>query len=177
MMNETIEPINWNALYSVGKDTKEFTFDMFDPLLLAENPASQNWTATVTFRDRYGDRANAKKNIIFRDGVPSPRELEANHPWYMEIPEHSVKGQDKENDKLWRKYNKLELKLDDTFLCAFFDVASFEIQSFLIEAGWYGRKFSMYAGCSTCRCSPGYNLKSANGFIRNVAIDVVFKKK
>jgi len=28
-----------------------------------------------------------------------------------------------------------------------------------------------------CRCSPGYNLKSANGFIRNTAIDVVFKKK
>lgn len=177
MMNETIEPINWNALYSVGKHSKQFTFDMFDPLMLAENPASQNWTATVTFRDRYSERSSAKKNIIFRDGVPSPKELEANHSWYMEMPEHSVKGKDKENDKLWRKYNKLELKLDEAFLSAFFNVASFEIQSFLIEAGWYSRKFSMFAGCSTCRCSPGYNLKSANGFIKNVAIDVVFKKK
>jgi hypothetical protein len=177
MMNETIEPINWNGLYSVGKHSKEFTFDMFDPLLLAENPASQNWTATVTFRDRYSERSSAKKNIIFRDGVPSPKELETNHAWYMEMPEHSVKGKDKENDRLWRKYNKLELKLDEAFLAGFFNVASFEIQSFLIEAGWYSRKFSMYAGCSTCRCSPGYNLKSANGFIKNVAIDVVFKKK
>jgi hypothetical protein len=177
MMNETIEPINWNALYSVGKHSKEFTFDMFDPLLLAENSASQNWTATVTFRDRYSERSSAKKNIVFRDGVPSPKELEPNHAWYMEMPEHSVKGKDKENDKLWRKYNKLELKLDEAFLAGFFNVASFEIQSFLIEAGWYSRKFSMYAGCSTCRCSPGYNLKSANGFIKNVAIDVVFKKK
>ena len=177
MMNETIEPINWNGLYSVGDERKEFTFDMFDPLLLADNPASQNWTATVSFRGRYGDRANAKKNIIFRDGVPSPKELDASHPCYMEEPMPSVKGVNKENDKLWRKYNKLELKLDDTFLCAFFNVASFEIQSFLIEAGWYGRKFNMYAGCSMCRCSPGYNLKSANGFIQNTAIDVTFKKK
>jgi hypothetical protein len=177
MMNETIEQIDWNALYSVGKHSKEFTFDMFDPLLLAENPASQNWSATVTFRDRYGDRANAKKNIIFRDGVPAPHELQANHPWYMVKPEHSVKGEDKENDKLWRKYNKLELKLDEVFLGSFFNVASFEIQSFLIEAGWYSRKFSMRAGCSMCPCSPGYNLKSANGFIKNVAIDVAFKEK
>ena len=177
MMNETIEAIDWNALYSVGNERKEFTFDLFDPLLLADNPASQNWTATVSFRGRYGDRMNAKKNIIFRDGVPSPKELETNHPWYMEMPEHSVKGQDKDNDKLWRKYNKLELKLDEAFLSAFFNAASFEIQSFLIEAGWYGRKFSMRAGCSMCPCSPGYNLKSANGFIKNTAIDVVFKKK
>lgn len=177
MMNETIEQINWNGLYSVGNERKEFTFDLFDPLLLADNPASQNWTATVSFRDRYGDRMNAKKNIIFRDGVPAPHELEANHSWYMVKPEHSVKGEDKENDKLWRKYNKLELKLDEAFLSAFFNVASFEIQSFLIEAGWYSRKFSMRAGCSMCPCSPGYNLKSANGFIKNVAIDVVFKEK
>lgn len=95
----------------------------------------------------------------------------------MEKPEHSVKGQDKENDKLWRRYNKLELKLDEAFLAGFFNVASFEIQSFLIEAGWYNMKFSMRAGCSMCPCSPGYNLKSANGFIKNTAIDVIFKAK
>jgi len=177
MMNETIEAIDWNVLYSVGNGRKEFTFDLFDPLLLTDNPASQNWTATVSFRARYGDRANAKKNIIFRDGVPSPKELDASHPYYMEEPMPSVKGVNKKNDKLWRKFNKMELKLDEAFLGAFFNAASFEIQSFLIEAGWYGRKFSMYAGCSMCRCSPGYNLKSANGFIKNVAIDVTFKKK
>jgi hypothetical protein len=177
MMNETIEQIDWNALYSVGSERKEFTFDLFYPLLLVDNPASQNWTASVSFRRGYGDRANAKKNIIFRDGVPSPKELNASLLYHMEEPMPSVKGVNKENDKLWRKFNKIELKLDEAFLSAFFNAASFEIQSFLIEAGWYGRKFSMYAGCSMCRCSPGYNLKSANGFIKNVAIDVVFKKK
>jgi len=176
MMNEALDKVDWNALYSVGKDSKEFTFDMFDPLLLADNPASQNWTATVSFRGQYGDRANAKKNILFRSGVPSPHELETSHSWYMEEPKPSVKGADKENDKLWRKFNRVELKLDEMFLNAFFNVASFEIQSFLIEAGWYERKFSMYAGCSMCKCSPGYNMKSA-GSIKNTAIDVVFKKK
>jgi hypothetical protein len=177
MMNETIEQIDWNALYSTGKHTKDFTFDMCDPLLLADSPLSQNWTATVNFRARYSDRYSAKKNILFRGGVPSPKELEANHPWYMEDPKPSVKGVDKENDKLWRKFNRMELKLDEAYLNAFFNVASFEIQSFLIEAGWYGRKFSMYAGCSMCKCSPGYNLKGANGIIKNIAIDVTFKKK
>ena len=177
MMNETIEQIDWDALYSVGKNSKDFTFDLFDPLLLADNSASQNWTATVSFRGRYGDRANAKKNIIFRSGVPSPKELDASHPYYMEEPRPSVKGVDLDNDKLWRKFNRKELKLDEAFLSAFFNAASFEIQSFLIEAGWYSRKFSMRAGCSMCPCSPGYNLKSANGFIKNTAIDVVFKKK
>jgi len=177
MMNETIDKVDWNALYSAGKHSKDFTFDLFDPLLLAENPASQNWTVTVNFRDRYSDRASAKKNIIFRGGVPSPHELDVNHAWYMAEPKPSVKGVDLENDKLWRKFNRTELKIDEAFLSAFFNAASFEIQSFLIEAGWYARKFSMYAGCSMCKCSPGYNLKSANGFIKNVAIDVTFKRK
>ena len=176
-MNETLDKVDWNALYSVGKDSKEFTFDMFDPLLLADNPASQNWTATVSFRGRYGDRANAKKNVLFRNGVPNPHELETNHAWYMEEPKPSVKGVDLANDKLWRKFNRMELKLDEMFLNAFFNAASFEIQSFLIEAGWYGRKFSMYAGCSMCKCSPGYNMKSAGGNIKNTAIDVTFKRK
>jgi hypothetical protein len=177
MMNETIDKVDWNALYSTGKHAKDFTFDMFDPLLLADNSASQNWTATVNFRSQYSDRYSAKKNILFRGGVPSPKELETSHPWYMEDPKPSVKGVDKENDKLWRRFNRMELKLDEAYLNAFFNAASFEIQSFLIEAGWYSRKFSMYAGCSMCKCSPGYNLKSANGFIKNVAIDVTFKKK
>ena len=177
MMNEAIEQIDWNALYSVGKDSKDFTFDLFDPLLLADDPASQNWTATVNIRGQYGDRASARKNILFRGGVPAPHELDVNHVWYMAEPKPSVKGVDLDNDKLWRKFNRTELKIDEAFLCAFFNAASFEIQSFLIEAGWYGRKFSMRAGCSMCPCSPGYNLKSANGFIKNTAIDVTFKKK
>jgi hypothetical protein len=174
MMNETVEQIDWNALYSVGKDVKEFTFDMFDPLYVDDK---QCWTATVNFRARYSERYTAKKNILFRCGMPAPDELKPDHRWYMAKPEHSVKGADIVNDKLWRKFNRTELKIDETFLHAFFNVASFEIQSFLIEAGWYNMKFSMYAGCSMCRCSPGYNLKSANGFIKNTAIDVVFKKK
>lgn len=175
MMNETIDKVDWNALYSVGSNSKKFTFDLFDPL--KPEGTVQSWTATVSFRGHYGDRANAKKNIIFRDGVPAPHELDVNHPWYMEEPKPSVKGVDKDNDKLWRKFNRLELKLDEAFLNSFFNAASFEIQSFLIEAGWYGRKFSMYAGCSMCKCSPGYNLKSASGCIKNTAIDVNFKKK
>ena len=174
MMNETIDKIDWNALYSSGKHNKDFTFDMFDPLYVDDK---QCWTATVNFRARYSERYSAKKNILFRGGVPSPDELKPDHCWYMQKPEHSIKGADKVNDKLWRKYNRTELKLDETFLHAFFNVASFEIQSFLIEAGWYGMKFSMRAGCSMCPCSPGYNLKSANACITNTAIDVTFKLK
>jgi len=78
------------------------------------------------------------KSLVFTYGEPPPA---------MVKPPPSRKGVDLENDKLWRKYNKLEIKSMKSFI--------------LSSLGFLGispgrLRFSRNTGCSMCPCSPGH---------------------
>jgi len=175
MMNEAIEKVDWSGLYSFGKERKEFTFDLPSPVSLSNS--SLSWEAKVFFSPGYSGRYGAKRNLIFVDGIPSPNDLSAYEPLYMAEPTPGPKGVNAEEDRVWRKFNRRELKLFNLFLGQFFNHATDEIQTFLIQAGWYNRKFDHYAGCSMCKCSRGFVMKDESGEIKNIAVYVDFKEK
>ena len=69
-----------------------------------------------------------------------------------EHPEHSIKGVDKANDELWRKYNKAELEIQ-------WSIINRAIETGLIsESIAKELKWSRTAMCS-CGCSPGWKAK------------------
>lgn len=68
---------------------------------------------------------------------------------YGEHPPYSRIGDDPENDKAWRKYNRAETELARAAIEAAFPT--------------FGKSsFSRYAGCS-CPCSPGFISQSLIG--------------
>lgn len=72
--------------------------------------------------------------------------------WINERPYPSRKGEDTDNDKLWRKYNKLEIKLMQEAI----DLAV--TNNFIPEEIGKHLKFSRTYYCS-CGCSPGFVYK------------------
>ena len=174
-MNETINKVDWTTLYSYGTNQKNFTFDLPSPVSLANS--SLAWEASVYFRPGYSDRFGVKRNLIFVDGVPSPNDLALYEFLYMAEPMPGPKGVDAEEDKIWKKFNRREIKLFNLFLDQFFNQATDEIQTFLTQAGWYNRRFDHYAGCSMCKCSRGFVMKDEMNEIKNVAVYVGFREK
>jgi len=83
-------------------------------------------------------------------------------------PEWSLKGEDPANDKLWRKYNKMEISLQK-------DLINKAIELEMIPANvMEGLSFSRKAGCS-CGCSPGW--KSRDYRRRDIWIRLVSPSK
>jgi hypothetical protein len=68
---------------------------------------------------------------------------------FTEQPPYSVKGDDKENDKLWRRYNKTEIRMQKEVIQMAAHAGM--IPSELVNELKFSRKYL----CS-CGCSPGW---------------------
>jgi hypothetical protein len=79
---------------------------------------------------------NAWKTRVFVGGQPDPK---------MPRPEYTVIGESPENDRLWKQYNREEIKIHKA-------VASAVSKA---DERVTDLKFSRKAGCS-CPCSPGF---------------------
>jgi hypothetical protein len=73
----------------------------------------------------------------------------------MERPPYSVKGDDAENDKKWRKYNREEVAIMRVFAENILGDATEALDLPNLGKLRYSRK----AGCS-CGCSPGFIAES-----------------
>lgn len=67
-------------------------------------------------------------------------------------PEYSIKGENPDNDKLWKKYNKFEVATQKKLIQKAIELEM--IPADVLE----GLSFSRKAGCS-CGCSPGWKSK------------------
>lgn len=73
----------------------------------------------------------------------------------MERPPYSIKGQNAENDELWKKYNRLEIKAQRDVISVALDDIALAVR--IPED--FKFTFSRNAGCS-CPCSPGFIVNS-----------------
>lgn len=77
---------------------------------------------------------------------------EVKHSGFTKRPDYSLKGDNKELDKEWRRYNKAELLLQRRIIAK--AVADGMIPEQIIQEAKWSRK----AGCS-CGCSPGWIIR------------------
>jgi hypothetical protein len=116
-----------------------------------------NTTTTITFNEEvctltskrtvehYGSRQ--KHTILYISNPFSPEDLKGSG--FTKEPEYSHKGEDKELDKEWRKYNKAELMIQKRII----DQA---VQDGLLDRNLAEElRWSRKAGCQ-CGCSPGW---------------------
>lgn len=114
----------------------------------------KNEDAEVTFKHRtrmpkrysHGPR----KVRVFVSGNPDPEDL-----GFQSQPPYSAKGDDPDNDKAWKDYNRLEVATMKHFAKR---IEGY-IRKTLGDRGIFPAEarfdFSRYAGCS-CPCSPGF---------------------
>ena len=180
--------IDFNRLYN-----KDFLFDVHDTNNFLRLPIGR-LQANVSFRPRYSERRSTKNNILFVSGERSPHELDPSHSYYHSELAPGPQGKDLELDKEWKIYNRKEVKIMNMYLNVLsseieyraktvdsettWDMPGFYItlSEWLNKSGFYNRTFSPYAGCSMCKCSPGFKLKNIHPSIRNVAVYVEFKE-
>jgi len=116
-----------------------------------------NNTTTITFNEEvcslessrtlepYGSRQ--KHTILYISNPFDPEDLK--HSGITKRPEYSHKGEDKELDKEWRKYNKAELMIQKRII-------NQAVRDGLLDKDLAAElKFSRKAGCQ-CGCSPGW---------------------
>jgi len=172
MMNtetDTVEPkIDFN-----GEWYKEYTFDIVDVL-------DKSYTVKLHVNRRYSERYGAKGNIFFINGTLSPHELSPFHKLYHEELDAGPKGIDPEQDKKWKKYNRLEVKIFNIYINRFMDYLRGmgypyqDLYYYILDAGLDNRKFNVYAGCSMCKCSPGFKMKGVH--VKNNAFSLSFEE-
>ena len=183
----TINESYFDRLYN-----KDFTFDIYDTNNFLKL-SNGNIKANISFSPRYSDRYNTKNNFLFVSGERSPHELDASCKYYHSELTPGAKGKDLEMDKEWRIYNRKEVKIMNTYLLILSSEIEYKaktvgsevswdfpgfysvLSKWLNNSGFYNRTFSPYAGCSMCKCSPGFKLKNIHPSIRNVAMYVEFK--
>jgi hypothetical protein len=70
------------------------------------------------------------------------------------LPEPKEKGEDAENDRAYRAYNRAYAKFACELAAQAVDAL---VQAGIITRTWkaWGGNYSRYAGCSTCPCSQG----------------------
>jgi len=113
-------------------------------------------SATMTVREiSWKDRARRKDGRAFIWDAPTPEESHG-----MARPPYSMKGDDLANDKLWRKYNHIEVANQRAVLMRALDLAGFKPTRVV----WNDK-----AGCP-CGCSKGFNLR---GFDLDLYINVL----
>lgn len=99
-------------------------------------------TAKGVLYDHWADR-KLTKTRIYTDVT----EQEVKEQYGLDKPEYTIYGEDPENDKAWKKYNRAEVAIMKTkvtnMLHSFVDFDGVTV------------KFSRKAGCS-CPCSPGF---------------------
>lgn len=140
------------------------------------NVLGTNYQAEIKINSRYGDRLNAKSNKIFLDGVISPHEVSKfNKRYYMEQLKPGPRGLNADYDKSWDRYNRREVKLNKLFLNTLRDHADEIMRDYMTQAGWDKMVWNNYAGCSTCKCSPGFNMRGDK--VKNTAFYVTFSER
>jgi hypothetical protein len=105
---------------------------------------------TISYDTAKEDWKSKQKHTILYIGNPfDPEDLNFNG--IKERPEPSVKGEDLENDKAWKKYNRAEVAIQKKII----DRAA---EANLIDKDIVSKlKWSRKAGCG-CGCSPGWKL-------------------
>lgn len=185
---------------SINNDTdfsrildKDFTFDVYDTANLIRLPKGK-LQVNLSLRSRYSDRRSTKNNFLFISGERSPHELDTAHKYYHIELAPGPQGKDLDLDKEWKTYNRKEVKIMNMYL----NILSSEIEyraktvdsettwdmpgfymtlsEWLNKSGFYKKTFSPYAGCSMCKCSPGFKLKNIHPSIKNVSMHVDFKE-
>lgn len=99
-------------------------------------------TAKAVYYDNWNDRKLTKTRIY-----SNVTEEEVKEQYGLDRPEYTVFGEDPENDKAWKKYNRAEVAIMKTKVTNM-------LHSFVAYDG-VTVKFSRKAGCS-CPCSPGF---------------------
>lgn len=123
-------------------------------------------TSTITFNEEVctlsskriseSYKSKQKHTIVYVSNPFCPEDLNWNG--ITAQPEHSVKGDDAENDKLWRKYNKAEIDLQKIVL----DRAVNEglLDGELVKELKWSRKAGCQCGCSSGWISRDYRRQS-----------------
>jgi len=101
-----------------------------------------NYTRVTTKLQDYGKSGHL---LVFVDGEPKPENIDGSG--ITERPEPGPKGVDEANDKAWRKYNRMEVKIMRA-------IVGLGLQMNNMEA--LNIRFSSKAGCGMCPCSPGF---------------------
>lgn len=154
MMNEITEvpKLDFDGYY------KEFTFDVIDVM-------DKSYNVKLLISCRNSERFGAKGNVFYIDGTPSPHELSPYHKFYHKELKAGPMWIDLELDKKWKKYNRNEVKIFNMFIDRFMDYLSKmgyqyrDLEYYILCAGLNNRKWNMHAGCSMCKCSPGFKMK------------------
>lgn len=142
-----------------------------------------NIKAKISFTSRYGDRRNTKRNLVFINGEMSPEDLPETSPLYNVELVCGPRG-DELIDKVWDRYNRKEVKIMKAYLnklaCVIKNKAqtdeTFKALNYWIEnSGYEKAQYNAYAGCSMCKCSPGFVLR-ANSDIKNIAMHLAFER-
>jgi len=126
-------------------------------------------------RSSYPDYAQRREKSVIYVSSPSPDEV-----FGLPQPKPSCKGDEPDNDALWRKYNKAELSIQRGLLQLkrreLLKAFGFENENLDVTFKW-----SRTAGCS-CGCSPGWfaylgqeRLKRKNGTGWNVKVWITAK--
>lgn len=111
----------------------------------------RTFTATSSIRTRsFRDRNRFSKPKLFIFDAPNPEDLVTGG---MERPPYGTKGENAENDKAWRKYNRIELKAMRAFA-----------EPIAAHYGADKISYSRKAGCS-CGCSPGFILTGRHDLV------------
>jgi len=119
-----------------------------------------NTTTTITFNEEVcilttirrvdPNGCRQKHTILYISNPFSPEDLK--HSGITKQPEYSHKGEDKELDKEWKRYNKAELMIQKRII-------SQAVQDGLLDKDLAQElKWSRKAGCS-CGCSPGWKTR------------------
>lgn len=169
MMNtETIVP---EIDFEGGSYFKDYNFEEVDV-------QDKSYNVKLTVNRRNSERYGAKGNVFYIDGTPSPHELSPYHKFYHEELRAGPRGVDLEQDKKWKKYNRLEVKIFDMFINRFMDYLNgmnhHQLYHYILDAGLDYRKWNMHAGCSMCKCSPGFKMKSVSGGVTNHSFSLSF---
>lgn len=167
MMNtEAVEPkLDFEGYH------KDYTFDVVDVL-------DKSYTVKLHINCRNSERYGAKGNVFYIDGTPRPHELSSLHKFYHEELEPGPRGVDIDQDKKWKKYNRSEVKIFNMFINRFMDYLNSmgspyqQLYYYILDAGLDNRKWNMHAGCSMCKCSPGFKMKGIH--IKNNAFSLSF---
>jgi hypothetical protein len=137
---------------------KDYTFDVVNVL-------DKSYNVKLTVNRRNSERFGARGNVFYIDGTLSPHELSVHHKFYMGKLQTGTQGENSEYDRLWRKYNRNEVKIFNMYINRFMDYLRGlgypyqQLYYYILDAGIDNRKWNMYTGCTTCKCSPGFKMK------------------
>jgi hypothetical protein len=141
-----------------GSYYKDYTFEAVDVL-------DKSYNVKLSINRRNSERYGARGNVFYIDGTPSPHQLSTFHKFYHEKLDTGPRGINPEQDKKWKKYNRNEVKIFNMYINRFMDYLGGvgypyqQLYYYILDAGIDNRKWNLNAGCSMCKCSPGFKMK------------------